>query len=152
MSDRMNGAYSSGYAAGVASVPAPTPTPTPAPTPTASAITVTRSSTVDYIRDVQSIGTEHGYVCMVDWGGHEFLIVDFYPGTAELLGASYSGTVTGSYNGIPMLENVAMTQQPVYYYYQDSRAYKRGHYHSRWRDDDTSSGQCTGDQICGIRL
>jgi hypothetical protein len=74
------------------------------------------SPTIDYITDVQSIGTEWGYVCMVDGNGQEYLIMNFDQNTAQLLHASYSGTVTGSYNGIPELENVALTGYPHYYY------------------------------------
>jgi hypothetical protein len=123
-----------GYTAGVASVPTPAPTPVPTPVPAPAPVINTPVSytgypaaqvpTIDYINDVQSFGTQYGYVCLVDGNGNEYLIENFDVGTAELLQASYSGTVVSTYNGIPMLENVALTayppQQNTVYYYSGS--------------------------------
>jgi hypothetical protein len=115
-----------GFSAGVASVPtpAPTPVPTPATVPVPAPVVVQPvviQPTLTTITNVQSIGTQWGYVCIVDNTGTEYLITNFDPGTAELLGASYSGTTISSYNGIPMVENVALTAYPV-----DSTTYYNG--------------------------
>lgn len=115
--------YNSGRAAGIESVPTPTPTPVPTPTPaptptpvTMVAAPIVQVPTIDYLNDIQSVGTNYGYICLVDSSGNEYLVMNFDPGTAELTGASYSGTVVGTYNGIPELENVALTSYPRYYY------------------------------------
>jgi hypothetical protein len=127
--------YNTGRADGVASAPTVSPTPAPTPTPQApvyvvpntnspvyvvsnaqNPIYVTPTPKTDYISDVQSTGTDWGYVCMVDQYGKEYLIMNFDQNTAELFGASYSGTEVGTYNGIPELENVALTVFPQYYY------------------------------------
>jgi hypothetical protein len=79
-------------------------------------IYVTPTPKTDYISDVQSTGTEYGYVCLVDRYGKEYLINYFDRNTVERLGASYSGTESGTYNGIPILDDVVMTANPQYYY------------------------------------
>ena len=60
--------YDSGHSAGISetkstqtALPTPTPTPTVTPPPTPSPIA--------YITDVQSVGTDYGYVCLVDGNG-----------------------------------------------------------------------------------
>ena len=146
--------YDAGHSAGVSdtksaqNVVALTPTPTVTPTPTPSPIA--------YITDVQSVGTDYGYVCLVDGNGKEYLVMDFDPGTAELLHASYSGTIVGSYNGIPELENVALTAYPNYDYYQNDdyhqiRTYTGNYeYNDRiYRNGYDRKIKCAGTMICG---
>jgi hypothetical protein len=147
--------YSVGHSNGLSdaesaqiAVPIPTPTPTITPTPAPSPIT--------YITDVQSVGTEYGYVCLVDGNGKEYLVMNFDPGTAELLHASYSGTIVGSYNGIPELENVALTAYPDYDYYQNDdyhqiRTYTGNYeYNDRiYRNGYDRTVKCAGTMVCG---
>jgi hypothetical protein len=155
------GAYMSyhiGKEAGVASVPVPTATPVPTPIPAPATLVPAAPAmpvpVIAYISDVSSIGTDFGYVCLVDQYGREYLIMNFDPGTAELLHASYSGTVVNTYNGIPMLENVALTAyQPVdyyqnrqYYYRQDDEQNNYKRYYTRY---DGQTVKCAGTMICG---
>lgn len=147
--------YDSGHSAGISetkstqtALPTPTPTPTVTPPPTPSPIA--------YITDVQSVGTDYGYVCLVDGNGKEYLVMNFDPGTAELLHASYSGTIVGSYNGIPELENVALTAYPNYDYYQNDdyhqiRTYTGNYeYNDRiYRNGYDRKVKCAGTMVCG---
>jgi len=155
--------YDFGHDAGVASVPvAPviTASPTPAPTSAPAAVVVAapvvpvvQVPVTDYIGDVQSVGTDYGYVCLVDGSGHEYLIMNFDPGTPELLHASYSGTVVNTYNGIPMLDDVALTGYPPYDYTSDHEWTQKSNYvqyneyirYNRYGQ----SVKCVGNLVCG---
>ena len=122
-----------------------TPQPTVGPTPVPSIAVVTeptleQTATVYAVSDV---GSQGGYICMVDKYGNEYLVINFDQGTPELLGASYTGAVDGSYNGIPMLENVALIGYPEsampsvhYEYYWDNQY---------WYDDGYTASHVTHD-------
>ena len=128
-----------------------TPSPTIAPTATPTIPAVVQTPTIAYINNVQSIGTAYGYVCLVDHNGNEFLIMNFYQNTAQLLGASYTGTVVGSYNGIPMVQNVALLSYPadqstVYYTAYDYNGYRNPH--DRYVHV-VQKVRCAGTMVCG---